>query len=143
MATYSQTPGLLNIKAVTGTDFSCQLDFNTNLSGYTFDAAIVLQEYPTKIEQAITVFVDNASQGIITLSLTDAQTSLLGTFSKKKWYLNWNVSGIKQTILAGIFELSDIPLGQNIVTSTGVTINTQSVDITLSAFSNAALGQFV
>jgi hypothetical protein len=139
MATYAQTPGLLNIKAVTGTDFSCQLDFDTNLSAYTFDAAIVLQEYPSKREQAITVTVDNAAQGIITLSLTDTQTSALGTFSKKKWYLNWNISGIKQTILAGLFELSDIPLGQNEVTSTGITINTQSVDITLSAFSNAAL----
>ena len=139
MATYAQTPGLLNIKAVTGTDFSCQLDFDTNLSAYTFDAAIVLQEYPSKREQAITITVDNAAQGIITLSLTDTQTSALGAFSKKKWYLNWNISGIKQTILAGLFELSDIPLGQNEVTSTGITINTQSVDITLSAFSNAAL----
>jgi hypothetical protein len=139
MATYAQTPGLLNIKAVTGTDFSCQLNFGTNLSAYTFDSAIVLQEYPNKQEQAITVTVDNAAQGIITLSLTDTQTSALGTFSKKKWYLNWNVSGIKQTILAGLFELSDIPLGQNEVTSTGITINTQSVDVTLSAFSNAAL----
>jgi len=139
MATYAQTPGLLNIKAVTGTDFSCQLNFGTNLSAYTFDSAIVLQEYPNKQEQAITVTVDNAAQGIITLSITDTQTSALGTFSKKKWYLNWNVSGIKQTILAGLFELSDIPLGQNEVTSTGITINTQSVDVTLSAFSNAAL----
>lgn len=139
MATYSQTPGLLNIKAVTGAHFSCQLDFDTTLVGYTFDSAIVLQEYPTKREQAITVTVDNAAQGIITLSLTQGQTTSLGVFSKKKWYLNWTNSGIKQTILAGNFELSDIPLGQNEVTSTGVTINTQSVDITLSAFSNAAL----
>jgi hypothetical protein len=139
MATYAQTPGLLNIKAVTGTDFSCQLDFDTNLSAYTFDAAIVLQDYPTKREQAITVTVDNAAQGIITLSLTDTQTSALGTFSKKKWYLNWTISTIKQTILAGNFELSDIPLGQNEVKEAGIIINTQSVDITLSAFSNAAL----
>ena len=139
MATYAQTPGLLNIKAVTGTDFSCQLTFGTNLSSYTFDSAIVLQEYPNKQEQAITVTINNAAQGIITLSLNDTQTSALGTFSKKKWYLNWNIGGIKQTILAGLFELSDIPIGQNEVTSTGITINTQSVDITLSAFSNAAL----
>lgn len=139
MATYAQTPGLLNIKAVTGAHFSCQLDFDTSLVGYTFDSAIVLQEYPTKREQAITVTVDNAAQGIITLSLTQGQTTSLGVFSKKKWYLNWNISGIKQTILAGNFELSDIPLGQNEVVSTGITINTQDVNITLSAFSNAAL----
>jgi hypothetical protein len=139
MATYAQTPGLLNIKGVVGTHFSCQLTFGTNLSAYTFDSAIVLQEYPVKREQAITVTVDNAAQGIITLSLTQNQTTSVGAISKKKWYLNWTVGGIKQTILAGTFELSDIPLGQNIVTSTGVTINTQDVDITLSAFSNAAL----
>jgi len=139
MATYAQTPGLLNIKGVVGAHFSCQLNFGTNLSAYTFDSAIVLQEYPVKREQAITVTVDNAAQGIITLSLTQNQTTSVGAISKKKWYLNWTVGGIKQTILAGTFELSDIPLGQNIVTSTGVTINTQDVDITLSAFSNAAL----
>jgi len=139
MATYAQTPGLLNIKGVVGTHFSCQLTFGTNLSTYTFDSAIVLQEYPVKREQAITVTVDNAAQGIITLSLTQNQTTSVGAISKKKWYLNWTIGGIKQTILAGTFELSDIPLGQNIVTSTGVTINTQDVDVTLSAFSNAAL----
>jgi hypothetical protein len=139
MATYSQTPGLLNIKGVVGSHFSCQLDFDTSLSGYTFDSAIVLQEYPTKREQAVTVTIDNAGSGIITLSLTGLQTSAIGAIANKKWYLNWTIGGIKQTILAGRFELSDIPLGQNIVTSTEVTINTQSVDITLSAFSNAAL----
>jgi uncharacterized protein (UPF0303 family) len=139
MATYSQTPGLLNIKGVVGSHFSCQLDFNTSVSGYTFDSAIVLQEYPTKREQAVTITIDNAGSGIITLSLTGLQTSAIGAIANKKWYLNWTIGGIKQTILAGRFELSDIPLGQNIVTSTGVTINTQSVDITLSAFSNAAL----
>jgi hypothetical protein len=139
MATYAQTPGLLNIKGVVGAHFSCQLDFGTSLSGYSFDAAIVLQEYPTKREQAVTVTIDNAGSGIITLSLTGAQTTAIGAIANKKWYLNWTTGGIKQTILAGRFELSDIPLGQNEVTSTGVTINTQSVDITLSAFSNAAL----
>jgi hypothetical protein len=139
MATYAQTPGLLNIKGVVGTHFSCQLDFGTNLSAYTFDAAIVLQEYPSQIEQAITVTVDNAAQGIITLSLTQGQTTAIKAISNKKWYLNWTTGGIKFTILAGRFELSEIPLGQNIVTSTGITINTQDVDITLSAFSNAAL----
>jgi uncharacterized protein (UPF0303 family) len=139
MATYAQTPGLLNIKGVVGAHFSCQLDFATSLVGYTFDSAIVLQEYPTKREQAITITVDNAAQGIIKLSLTQGQTTTLGAIANKKWYLNWTIGGIKQTILAGTFELSDIPLGQNIVTSTGVTINTQNVDITLSAFSNAAL----
>jgi len=139
MATYSQTPGLLNIKGVVGAHFSCQLDFGTSLVGYTFDSAIVLQDYPALQEQEITVTVDDAAEGIITLSLTSTQTSALRAISRKKWYLNWTIGGIKQTILAGVFQLSNIPLGQNVVTSTGVTINTQDVDITLSAFSNAAL----
>jgi hypothetical protein len=139
MATYSQTPGLLNIKGVVGSHFSCQLDFGTNLSAYTFDSAIVLQEYPNQLDQSVTVTIDNAAQGIITLSLTGLQTTAIGAIANKKWYLNWTIGGIKQTILAGRFELSNIPLGQNIVTETGVTINTQSVDITLSAFSNSAL----
>lgn len=139
MATYSQTPGLLNIKGVVGAHFSCQLDFSASLVGYIFDSAIVLQDYPALQEQEITVTVDDAAEGIITLSLTSTQTSAVGAISGKKWYLNWTIGGLKRTILAGVFQLSNIPLGQNIVTSTGVTINTQDVDITLSAFSNAAL----
>jgi hypothetical protein len=139
MATYSQTPGLLNIRGVVGTDFSCELEITKDVTGYQFEAGIVLQEYPAKRIHPITITVTNAAQGEVTLSLTDQETSDIGKISGKKWYLNWIIGTTKQTILAGTFELSDIPIGKNIVMPTEVTIQTQDVDVILSAFSNAAL----
>jgi hypothetical protein len=139
MATYSQTPGLLNIRGVVGTDFSCELEITKDVTGYQFEAGIVLQEYPTKREQAVTVTIENAGSGIITLSLTGLQTSAIGAIANKKWYLNWTIGGIKQTILAGRFELSDIPIGQNVPSENDVIIETPEVNITLTSLTGAAV----
>ena len=139
MATYTQVPGLLNIKGVVGADFSCNLDFNVSLVGYTFDAGIVLQEYPTKRIQPITVSVNDAANGLISLSLTDTETSTVGPISNKKWYLNWTTGAIKNTIISGMFELSDIPLGQNVPSENDVIIETPEVNITLTSLTGAAV----
>jgi len=139
MATYTQVPGLLNIKGVVGADFSCNLDFNVSLVGYTFDAGIVLQEYPTKRIQAITVTVTDAANGLLSLGLTEAETTAVGPISNKKWYLNWELGGVKKTIIAGMFELSDIPLGQNVPSENDVIIETPEVNITLTSLTGAAV----
>jgi hypothetical protein len=139
MATYTQVPGLLNIKGVVGADFSCNLDFSVSLVGYTFDAGIVLQEYPTKRIQAITVTVTDAANGLLSLGLTEAETTAVGPISNKKWYLNWELGGVKKTIIAGMFELSDIPIGQNVPSENDVIIETPEVNITLTSLTGAAV----
>ena len=87
MAVFSQTPGQLDIKAVVGTDFVCYLRFDTDISAYTFESFIVLQEYPTKRTFPITTTL--TGDNVVGLSLTDSQTSEIGVISKKKWCLNW------------------------------------------------------
>lgn len=133
MATFSQTPGQLDIRAVVGTDFACFLKFDTELSNYSFDGFIVLQEYPTKRLFPITTTV--TSTNTLALELTDAQTSEIGPISKKKWYLNWTINGFKQTVISGNFELSDIPIGINSGNLQDVQIKTFDIDINVSSVS--------
>lgn len=133
MATFSQTPGQLDIRAVVGTDFVCFLRFDTELSNYSFDGFIVLQEYPTKRLFPITTTVTGINT--LALELTDAQTSEIGPISKKKWYLNWTINGIKQTVISGNFELSDIPIGINSGNLKDVQIKTFDIDINVSSVS--------
>jgi hypothetical protein len=139
MANYTQVPGLLNIKGVVGADFSCNLDFNVSLAGYTFEAGIVLQEYPTKSIKPITVTVNDAPNGLISLNLTDIETSAIGPISNKKWYLDWTTGSTKNTIISGRFELSDIPIGQAVESNNDVIIETPEVNITLTSLTGAAV----
>lgn len=139
MATYTQVPGLLNIKGVVGADFSCNLDFSISLVGYTFDAGIVLQEYPTKRIHPITVTVTDAPNGLLSLGLLESETTSIGPISNKKWYLNWELAGVKKTIIAGTFELSDIPIGQNVPSENDVIVETPEVNITLTSLTGAAV----
>ncbi len=101
MATFSQTPSELNIEAVLGTNFLCSLNFDTSISAYTFDAGIVLNEYPSQVVFPITA--TKVTSNILNLSLNQSQTNDIGVISNKKWYLNWTQGGNKQTILSSRF----------------------------------------
>ena len=136
MPTFSQTPGELNIESVVGTDFLCSLNFDTDISLYTFDAGIILKEYPSQIAFPITA--TKSGTNIVNLSLTQIESNEIGAISNKKWYLNWTKDGIKQTIISGKFELSDIPVGQNNGLDDDVIVSTYSININVSAIS--ALG---
>jgi len=136
MAIFSQTPGELNIESVVGTDFLCSLNFDTNISAYSFDAGIILKEYPSQIVFPITT--SKSGSNIVNLSLTQIQSSEIGVISNRKWFLNWTKDGIKQTIISGRFELSDIPIGQNSGLNQDVSISAYNIDINISSIS--ALG---
>lgn len=131
MTTFSQTPGQLDIRAVVGTDFVCYLRFDTDISNYTFGGAIVLQEYPSKKTFPLTTTI--TGNNTVGISLTDAQTSEIGAISKKKWYLNWVIGDLTQTIISGNFELSDIPIGLNTGTHQEVQVKTFDIDINVSS----------
>jgi hypothetical protein len=135
MATFSQTPGELNVESVVGTDFLCSLNFNTDISLYTFDAGIILNEFPS--QNIFPITATKSGSNIVNLSLTQMQSSEIGTISNKKWYLNWNKDGIKQTIISGKFELSDVPVGQNSGLDDDVVVSTYNIDINISAISAA------
>lgn len=105
MADIEQTPGELNFKISLGDDFSYLLDFDVNLTGYTFAAAVVKKD---GTEQAITITETDLAAGKITISLTDAQITALLT-DARRWYLTWTVAAASRRILAGGFEIVSYP----------------------------------
>jgi hypothetical protein len=111
MSVFSQTPGELDIEAVLNTDFALSLNFANGISGYTFDAGILLQEYPSEIIFPITTSISGTN--LVNLTLSDTQTNTIGVISNKKWYLNRTKDGIKQMVLSGRFQISNVPIGQN------------------------------
>jgi hypothetical protein len=111
MSVFSQTPGELDIEAVLGTDFALSLNFANGISSYTFDAGIVIQEYPSEIIVPITTSISGTN--LVNLTLSDTQTNTIGIISNKKWYLNRTKDGIKQMVLSGRFQISNVPIGQN------------------------------
>ena len=111
MPTFSQTPGELDIEAVLGTDFTLSLNFTSVISDYTYEAGIILNEYPSQTIFPITVTISGTR--VVNLILTDTETSQIGVISNKKWYIYRTKNNIKQMVLSGRFQISDTPIGQN------------------------------
>lgn len=103
---FNLVPGALNLNGVVGDDFSVLLDFSVDLSGYTFDARVLLDNNPYGRYQQITITNTNLALGRITLSLSDAQTRLLGPISNKKWFISWSQGADIRTVLSGGFTLN-------------------------------------
>jgi len=127
MSTFSQTPGELDVEAVLGTDFTLSLNFSNTISDFTFDAAIVLQEYPSQILFPLTVDINGSN--IVNITLSSEQTIEIGVISNKKWYLTRTKDDITQMVLSGRFQISDIPIGQNSGVREYILIN----DLTVSS----------
>ena len=127
MSTFSQTPGELDIEAVLGTDFALSLNFSNTISNFTFNAGIVLNEYPSQIVFPLTANISGTNN--VNLTLSDAQTEEIGVISNKKWYLNRTKDNVTQMVLSGRFQISDIPIGQNSGVREYIVIN----DLTVSS----------
>lgn len=102
MTIYSQLPGALDVEIGLGDDFSLLLDFDISLTGYTFAASVVKRNDNSLT--AIAVTNTNLATGQITLSLTDAQVTALGT-EQHKWYLVWTTGTSSRRVLAGNFTV--------------------------------------
>jgi len=70
MPTFSQTPGELDVEAVLGTDFALSLNFTNTISDFTFEAAIVLNEFPSQIIFPLTTSIIGTNTVTLTLSDT-------------------------------------------------------------------------
>jgi hypothetical protein len=136
MAIFSQTPGELEVKAVLGNDFLCNLNFDVAISNYEFEAGIILQEFPSKTIFPISVIEESANK--ISLLLSALETETIGVISNRKWFLNWSIGGSVQTILSGMFQISDVPIGLNQGQDVDVSVNFDDVNITISSI--AAVG---
>ena len=129
MATFTQTPGRIDIEATVGSAFATNLNFNANISTATFDAAIIIQEYPSVIEVPITVTVLGTQSIALSMSATDTQN--IGAISNKKWYLKWTYSSITQTILSGRIQLSVVPVNVNIPNNVNAIIENFDINVTV------------
>jgi len=96
---FTQLPGAVDIEFLQGDSFTFQLDFNLDLTGYTFEAAIVLGD-GTGTEVAMTVTPVDLAAGQIEVQLSAALSETVPR-GINSWYLRWTVGAEVQTILAG------------------------------------------
>ena len=93
-------PGELNISIASINDMPILLDFDIDLSGYTFASAVKHAATST----TITVTNTDLSAGQVTISLTDAQIGTIGG-GTHKWYFKWNDGTNDFVALAGSFKV--------------------------------------
>lgn len=101
MTIYTQIPGSLDLSGVIGDDWSMGLDWDIALTGYTWEAAVV-DNTDTSVA-TITVTVDNASTGLMTLTIADTLTDLLSE-KTYRWYLKQTNTGSERIWIAGFFR---------------------------------------
>ena len=105
MANVTQVPGSLNIKLAQGDDLSILLDFDIDLTGYTFESKVVETNGDLT---TITVVETNLSTGQITITMTDTLSDALSITADEtfhSWYLDRTNAGNQRRYLAGDFEV--------------------------------------
>ena len=115
MPDYSVLPSTLNLSFIRGDEFGCLLDFDQNLTGYTFSAVI----YPVAsvragVFTAGTAFLNfsltnvDLAAGQINLSLTEGQTQSFSPSTVYRWYFRWVApGGVTRTTLSGSVTAGD------------------------------------
>lgn len=109
MATYAVLPDTLDIAFVRGDEVNVLLDFDQDLTGYTFETKIikVLAVSGGNITSSLNI-VDftqtlvNLSAGQINLSLDESVTGALDLGGNYRWFMRWVAPGVKtRTVLSG------------------------------------------
>ena len=106
MSTYSQEPAVVHLSFVRGDEFGTVVDFSNDLTGYSISAFV----FSLVSQQTMTPFsvtVSSPSNGIVNLSLTELQTSLMpaGTYG---WHLYWDAPGlVRRAALSGTVEVKN------------------------------------
>lgn len=104
MTDFTQIPGLLNLTATLGDDFEFNLDFDINLSGYTFVAKVI--SISTNTPVILTVTPVDLSLGKVTISLSKTLLSGLSV-ARHHYYFEWVTGSKTRRILAGNFDVVD------------------------------------
>lgn len=109
MATYSVLPDTLDVVFVQGDELSLLLDFDQDLSGYTFETRIIevlgvsggnVTSYNNVM--LFTQTVVSLPDGQLNLSLTEQQTQSLSLTGNYRWFMRWIAPGlITRTVLSG------------------------------------------
>ncbi len=105
MAELKQQCGVLNISIYKDNTRNVELDWNIDLTLYTFSAKVVNASTGALIVEIPVVVVDLAL-GKITLEIDDA-VALATPVGTYKWDLNWvDPDGFKRTVLAGAYVVA-------------------------------------
>jgi hypothetical protein len=106
MTDFSQIPGKLDLVATLGDDFEFNLDFDINLSGYTFVAKVISISTGTPV--VLTVTNVDLSLGKVTISLSKTLLSGLSV-AQHHYYFEWVTGGKTRRVLAGTFTVVQYP----------------------------------
>lgn len=105
MAEVTQVAGVLDIKINKGDDVSILLDFDIDLTGYTFESKV---DETDGGNTTITVVETNLATGQITLTMTDTLSDAIDATEDRpphQWYLDRTNAGNQRRYLAGDFEV--------------------------------------
>lgn len=107
--TFSQLPDTLDFVFVQGDEVSVLLDFDQDLTGYTFESRIikvlaVVGGDVTSFEN-VTTFTQtpiDLPAGKINLSLSEVQTGAMQLGENYRWFFRWVAPGlVTRTVLSG------------------------------------------
>lgn len=115
MATFSQLPGVLDIRLVTGDEINIGINLGRDVSGYQFQSAVYVSQVlgggGSGIVNTVgstaavpSIYVANETTGALVWSLNETQTQALSPSYTYRWYLRWVTPGseMTRTILAGV-----------------------------------------
>lgn len=118
MATFSALPETLDLAFIQGDEFTLPLDFEENLTGYTFEAKLILVVEQQTLSSGAVVVTDyedvvsftqapvSLAAGQINLVLSETQTNALTVGGKYRWYFRWTSgTGVTRTVRSGSVEV--------------------------------------
>jgi hypothetical protein len=97
----------LDIEGVVGDDLEVAIFFGyMPVTGFTFSSFVELKPPPLPKTWPLTVAVLDGANGLITVSLTRADSLKLGPISGCPWKITWLESGKTFTVAMGRFALN-------------------------------------
>ena len=117
-AAFSIVPETLDLTVCKGDEFGLSLDFDIDLTGYTFTAAVfeitrtVNSSYPGGFDsqgvdvEAFAITYTDLANGELSLALTETQTAAISETGTYRWYLRGVAPGtITRTYISGSFTV--------------------------------------
>ena len=139
MATISQAPATLDLVAVKGDDLTVTLTVTENGTAYDWTGATVATSIldSSGTEVATDFTVTTSAGGILTLALTDANTTTLGV-ATYRWQVNVTKASATRTWLAGALSVMQPGWGGTSTSSASLSITTGAATIAISNIATSA-----
>jgi hypothetical protein len=133
MATISQAPATLDLVAVKADDFTVTLTVTENSVAYDWTGATVATSIidSSGTEVATDFTVTTSAGGILTLALTDANTTTLGV-ATYRWQVNVTKASATRTWLAGALSIMQPGWGGSSSSSASLSITAASLALSLT-----------